>query len=255
MKTKLVVANWKMNPKSLTEADEIFNGIKGTAGKMRGVHTVIAPPYVYLGELADGYKGKNLSFGAQDVSYELKGSFTGEISIPMLRDSGATYAIVGHSERRALGESNELIHKKVAASLEAKFKTILCIGEQERDPGAEYLAFLKEQLTSALTGIPQSQLSSMIIAYEPVWAIGKSDLEAAKPRDVHEMVIYIRKILVELYDNKVAMKIPVLYGGSVEPENAEALLREGEVNGFLVGHASLDPGEFNAILKIAGSVN
>lgn len=251
MKKRLIVANWKMNPETSSEASQLFEGIKSVASKLKNVDTVVAPPFVFLPTLSSKYKGNKISFAAQNVFFDKKGSYTGEISIPMLQDLKVNYVIVGHSERRALGESNELINKKVKAVVSSKMTAILCIGESERDVSAEYLAFLKDELVIGLDSISKAQLKNLVIAYEPLWAIGKTDEDAMKPEQVHEMVIFIRKILSERFGKTSAMSVPVLYGGSVEPENAESLLKHGEISGFLVGHASLEAESFGEILKIA----
>jgi len=249
MKKKLVVANWKMNPKTLDDALELFDGIKKGAAKAGNVSTVIAPTFVHLPDILLSYKGNKIDFAAQDVYYEPRGSHTGEVSVGMLKDLGVSYVIVGHSERRADGESNEDIAKKVRAVVEEGLTCILCIGERERDHNATYLSVVEEQLSSALKGIEKKHLKRLVIAYEPVWAIGKTSNNAMKAYDVHQMVVYVRKILTEQFDKKVAFSIPVLYGGSVKAENAKELMSEGEVNGFLVGGASLAAEEFSEILS------
>ena len=250
-KKPIVIANWKMNPVSFKEAKKLFDEVKKGVTKIQNVQTIIAPPSIYLRDLTSKYKGSRIAFGVQNISPEKKGSYTGEISVPMVKDSGAAYAIVGHSERRAIGETNELVHKKLESALMQGMTVVLCIGESERDHDAQYLTFLKEQLTIALRSIEARFLRKLIIAYEPIWAIGKTENEAMKPHDVHQMVIFIRKILTERYDMKIAQKVPVIYGGSAEPGNAEELLRDGEIDGFLVGHASLDSKDFVEILQIA----
>lgn len=251
MKKRLIVANWKMNPETSSEAIKLFEGIKVVATKLKQVDTVIAPPFVFLPALTSKYKGNKIAFSAQNVFYDKKGSYTGEISVPMLQDMKVNYVIVGHSERRALGEDNELINKKIKTALSKGMTVILCIGESERDSSANYLSFLKDELVVGVSSISKAQLKKLVIAYEPLWAIGKSKEEAMKPEQVHEMVIFIRKILVERFGKNAAMSVPVLYGGSVEPENADQLLKNGEISGFLVGHASLNAESFGDILKIA----
>jgi len=251
MKKKLIVANWKMNPETSSEAVALFDDIKTVAAKLRNVDTVLVPPLVFLPILKGNYRGTKIFFGVQNVHHEMRGSYTGEISVPMLKDMKANYVIIGHSERRAMGERNELLNKKMKTVLSNGLTAILCIGEKERDSAAEYLSFLKEELIVALSAITKPQLKNVVIAYEPLWAIGKTKDDAMRPEQVHEMVIFIRKILVERFSKSVAMNVPVLYGGSVEPENAASLLERGEISGFLVGHASLHAESFTKILKIA----
>jgi len=145
MKKKLIVANWKMNPETSSKAVTLFEDIKTVAAKLRNVDTVLVPPSVFLSVLAKKYRGTKISFGVQNVHYEMRGSYTGEISVPMLKDMNVHYVIIGHSERRAMGERNELLNKKMKTVLSNGLTAILCIGEKERDSAAEYLSFLKEE--------------------------------------------------------------------------------------------------------------
>jgi triosephosphate isomerase (TIM) len=188
------------------------------------------------------------------VFFETKGSYTGEVSAPMLASIGTEYVIVGHSERRARGENNEIVNRKVRVALLEGIDVVLCIGEEARDHGGEYLLFLTEELISALSGLKKDSLKHIAIAYEPIWAIGKTSKDAMKPSDMHEMSLFIRKILTDRYDRATALSVPILYGGSVEVENSETLLRGGEIDGFLVGHASLDPESFKEILALASAL-
>jgi triosephosphate isomerase len=172
----------------------------------------------------------------------------------MIKGVGADYCIIGHSERRALGETNEIVGRKVRAALRNGLKVILCVGEHERDESGRYLEFLKTELEESLAQAGRKILSQIIIAYEPIWAIGKSADQSMAPRDVHETSLFIRKILREIFKNESALKIPILYGGSVAPENTEALVRGGNVEGLLVGHKSLVPEHFNEIIRILDSL-
>ena len=248
MAKKLVIGNWKMNPQTADKAVSLFEGIKITT-KLKDVDVVVAPPYIYIDELALGYKGSKIAFGAQDVSFEESGAFTGDISAGMLKDVGVSYVIVGHSERRAGGETNQDVQKKVAAVLAAKMRPVLCIGESERDKDADYLAFLREEIVSALGELSPKELKKVVIAYEPIWAIGKGASAAMDAHSLHQMVVFVRKVLTETFDAKIAKAIPILYGGSVKAENSEELIAEGEIDGFLVGGASLDPENFGGILE------
>lgn len=250
-----VIANWKMNPTTLSEALNLFDGIKSASSRAQNVTTVICPPSVFLTELRLSYTGQKIFFGAQDSFWEEKGSYTGYVSPKMLKSIDIDYVILGHSERRALGEDNETVRKKVSEALDEELNVILCVGERERDSQGEYLSFLREELKSALEGVPTQMLKKIIIAYEPIWAIGKSAEMAMKPQDVHETVIFVRKILAELYDVDTAHSVPVLYGGSTEPSNVALLFEKGEIDGFLVGHASLVPEDFNEIVAIANKNN
>lgn len=249
----IIVANWKMNPQTIKEAKRIFNGIKKTADKLNKVETVVCPPFVYLFPLGNWISTWKSSFqvGAQDVFWQDKGSYTGEISAKMLKDSGVKYAIIGHSERREIfEETNEIVNKKIKVALKEGLKVILCVGEKERDLKGKHLLFIKEEIKKGLKGIERKFLKNLIIAYEPIWAIGKSSKSADTPDDVSNMIFFIKKVLEEITEKEIAARVPILYGGSVNPENAESFLRCG-AQGLLVGHESLIPKDFNKILKIA----
>ncbi|MAF59400.1 MAG: triose-phosphate isomerase [Candidatus Pacebacteria bacterium] len=248
---KLVVANWKMNPASVEEANELFEGIKKKASTLKNVETVIAPPSMFLGEITCAYSGNKVSFASQDVFWEEKGSHTGEVSATQAKSVGATYSLVGHSERRALGETDIEVNEKIHILIKERITPILCIGEVKRDEHGDYLNFLKKEIEGGLDGVSANDVKRVVIAYEPIWAIGKSDKDAMKPDDMHEMKIFIQKVLSEMYERSIATRVRIIYGGSVEPENAGAILSGGEVDGFLVGHASLVVEEFNEILRIA----
>lgn len=250
-KTRLIVANWKMNPVTFTEAKKIVEATKRAASRARGVSVVVCPPAIYLAALRKGSRA--MAFGVQDIGAHEAGAFTGEISAEMARNSGATVAIVGHSERRRLGESNAVVAKKVAAALAAKLTPILCIGENIRDAGGDYLSVVRAQIMEGLAEVSTPLVPKVIIAYEPVWAIGKKAGDAILPADLHEMSIFIKKVIAERIDRAKALNVTILYGGSVEPENAHALLTSGDVDGFLVGHTSLDTTEFPLVIKAAAS--
>ncbi|MFA6273322.1 MAG: triose-phosphate isomerase [Candidatus Paceibacterota bacterium] len=246
---KIIVGNWKMNPLTEVEARRIFGGAKRAASKIRRAEVVICPPFIYLSALANSAKrSRNISLGVQDIFWETVGSYTGEISPTMVLNAGAKYAIVGHSERRILGETDIQIAKKAVLALKLGLKTIVCIGESVRDEKGEYLGFLKGQMKNSLQGITEKLLENLIIAYEPVWAIGGR--EAMKPVQVEETGIFIRKILSDIYNQEVAMKLPILYGGSVDAKNAESIVYEGNVQGLLIGRQSLEPESFKAILNV-----
>ena len=249
---RIVVGNWKMYPHSFSDARKLFLETKQVAKSLSQVHTVIAPPFLYLNELAHLYNGHRISFSGQNMFWEKTGPFTGEVSGVMLKNSGAEFCIIGHSERRALGERDEEISKKIHSAVENKLTAIFCIGESERDHNnGTHIKFLTQQIESGLSKISKQQLSRIIVAYEPIWAIGKSAKNALGPQELHETVLLIKKVIAKMHGKSLALKVPVLYGGSVETENAEALLTEGKVRGFLVGHASLNSKKFSEILRIA----
>ena len=243
----IVVGNWNLNPPTLKEAENIFMGIKGGI-KGVDVRVVICPPFVYLNELKNLFTKEKIALGSQDISSELKGAFTGEISAEMLKNVGAADTIVGHSERRAKGETDADVAKKVAVALKAGLTTIVCVGEKERDERGAYLGLLKEQIVGSLKGVPRKFAGNIIVAYEPVWAIGKGK-EAVTAHDLHQMTIFIRKHLIDVYNTAAASEISIIYGGSVDEENAGLLIADGEVDGLLVGRESLNPENFVKIVK------
>jgi triosephosphate isomerase len=248
MKNKiLIVANWKMNPGTVLQAKEIFTETKKVAKSLKNVKVIVCPPFVYLNEL-ERLTDRTPVLGAQDMFWERNGSFTGEISSEMLKEE--SYVILGHSERRELGETDDMIAKKIISAIKANLKPILCIGEKIRDDHGEYLHSLRNQIINSLAGMPKKYLDKLIIAYEPVWAIGKSDDQAMKPSDIHETTLFIKKVLLETYKLKKALLVPVLYGGSVTHNNASEIIAGGQVQGLLVGRESLNPKKFGELLAV-----
>lgn len=243
-----MVANWKMNPTTYRSARALFDGIKAQASKLTKVETVIAPSFLHIQPLSNAYKGKKIAFAAQDVYVEQEGSYTGEVSPLQLKDVKVRYVIVGHSERRAMGENDSVVAAKVRAVLDNGLVPIVCVGEKERNDQGTYLTFIKKQLIASLKDVKESEVGSVVVAYEPLWAIGRSAEDAMDGHELHQMSLYIHKILIDEYTHKHAQNIRILYGGSVEPQNTEELLKEGNVDGFLVGHASLNAQEFGSIL-------
>ncbi len=243
---KIVIGNWKMNPLTLKEAEKVFSGIVKNL-KVKKTEVVICPPFLCLEKL--GKISKKVSLGAQNAFTEDSGAYTGEVSVKMLANIGVKYVILGHSERRVMGENNEVINKKVKASLSAGLIPIVCIGEKERDENHEYLNFVREQIEQGFTGISKNLISNIIIAYEPVWAIGKNAKREASPAEFREMSIFIRKILSDKFGAKSIEKTRIIYGGSAHPENVTGFLVEG-ADGFLAGRDSLDPKKFLEIINI-----
>lgn len=251
---KTIIANWKMNPVSTKEAKKIFLGIKNTASKLKDVQTVVCPPFIYLDDLVEMYKGHRIEIGAQDVFFENKGSYTGMISPKMLKNSGVEYVILGHSERRALGEDNKTVNEKIKASIKAGLKVTLCVGERSRDENGKQFSFIKKELLESLEGVSKSSLKNIFIAYEPIWAISKNNKGVAmSSEDIHEMTIFIKKVLTDKFGAGVK-NAGVLYGGSVSPDNTKDILENGNVDGLLVGRASLDPKKFGEILRVSNKV-
>lgn len=242
----LIIGNWKMNPLSIADAKKLLDATKTASAKLKNINVVLAPPSLFLRELTKGYRGKKIGFAVQSVHSKKEGSFTGEISAPQAKDAGATYSLVGHAERRAMGEKNEEVGEKMKSVLGAGMIAVLCIGESERDHAGEYLAYVNEQLESGLEHVTKKHLKNIVVVYEPVWAVGAA--EAMNPRQMHEMAIFIRKFLNQKYGS-VAMNVPVLYGGSIDASNAAEMIVEGDVQGLLIGRASVSVTKFTALLK------
>ncbi len=246
---KFVCGNWKMH-RTVAEAVALAKDVAAGLAEASGgkVQVAVGPPFTALPAVAAAVRGTGLEVAAQDVHWEAQGAFTGEISAAMLAEAGCRHGIVGHSERRQLfGETDEMVRKKVGALLQANVLPIVCVGETlaEREAG-KTLAVVDRQVRGALAGIPSSALGALTVAYEPVWAIGTGKTAtAAQAQEVHAA---IRKILREL-GGDAADAIRIQYGGSVKPDNAAELMSQPDVDGALVGGASLKAGDFLAIVK------
>lgn len=249
-KKPFVVGNWKMNPTTIGKARKLFIDVRSGLSRTKSkVETGVAVPYPYISELAGLSPSDRLLLGAQDVFYEANGAHTGEVSAGMLKSVGAKFIIVGHSERRARGEDDKEVYRDLQAVLNSKLMAIVCVGEQKRDKEGNYFSVVEAQLRAVLRSVEEKDIKRVVIAYEPVWAIG-SDTPAT-PADAEEMRLFITKVLAGKYNRAVAEKVRVLYGGSVNKHNAEALLKETNLNGFLVGGASLRASEFLTIVNSA----
>lgn len=247
----MIIANWKMNPASLEEASKLFAASRLASSSLKNTDVLICSPFIYLPALARLQRPKNLFLGAQNIASEEKGAFTGEVSATMIKNLGINFCLIGHSERRALGETNEVIRKKLQTAFNVGLSPILCVGEKTRDKEGTHLEFIKNQLKECLSGLSKKNLVGLTLAYEPVWAIGKSWTEAMNPTDVHEMTLFIKKMAGEMFGKDVADSFNILYGAAVEPENTAQFFKQGNIAGLLVGHASLVPDKFSAILKAA----
>ena len=242
-----------MYPVNLKDAKANFVGIKKIASTLRNVQTVICPPFVYASELQKLVTGHRCVVGAQNAWIENEGAYTGEVSPAMLSSLKLSYVIIGHSERRAIGEADELVNKKVLAATKAGLTAVLCVGERERDVDGAYLKLISAQIKTALHGITKKDLKQIVIAYEPIWAIGKHALRASSTDDALEVTILIKKTLADLY-GKDGASVAILYGGSVDAKNAWEFLLKSQVNGLLVGRASLDSKVFGEILGEADRI-
>lgn len=243
----LIVANWKAYVEDIKKAKKLLAVSKRLA-RTTDVTIVLAPPSP-LFSLLTTHNTSEVAFAAQDISATTGGAKTGEATAQAYAAVGATYAIIGHSERRALGDTEKIIAEKIAHALAHGLTPILCIGEHERDSEGHYLSLVREELTSAIGSLLPKERAKVIIAYEPLWAIGKTATEAIGSADLAEMVLYIRKVLAELLPGKSSRQSLVLYGGSVEAANIRDLTVSSNIDGFLVGHASTDPTAFSLLVK------
>ena len=246
----IIAGNWKMNLLP-SELKDYAAGLKELPGKDRPCEAVLCVPALMIMPLLRLLRGSRVSLGAQDVSAEEAGAFTGEISAAQLKDAGVKYVIVGHSERRAYhGETDELIGRKLRRVLDAGMTPILCVGETlpQRDAGAE-TEVVRAQLKIALAGLDAAAMRRTVVAYEPVWAIGTG--RTAAPAQAQDMCREIRAAIRECYDARTARAVTVQYGGSMNPSNASELLAQPDVDGGLIGGASLDPNKFYQIVKAA----
>ncbi len=251
MRRPLIAGNWKMNLLRAS-AVALAEGIAKGAEKIEGAELAVCPPSCYLEAVDRAIAGSKVVLGAQNMYHEREGAFTGELSAAMLRDLGCTYVILGHSERRhILGETDAAINKKVHAALAAELIPILCVGEllAERESG-QTLAVIARQFDGSLAGLSPEQMKNVVIAYEPVWAIGTG--KVATPAQAEEVHLALRKIIAERYNGSIADVVRILYGGSVKPDNAAELLKQPDIDGALVGGASLKVDQFLGI--VAGAL-
>lgn len=250
MRTPFVVGNWKLN-KTIAEGLALVTELKNQLGAVKGVAVGVAPVFTSLHAVAKRLEGSAIATCGQDCHWEATGAWTGEVSPQMLADAGASWVIVGHSERRQFfGDTSEGVGKKARAALAAGLGAIVCVGETlaERD-GGRTLAVVDEQLAGGLTGIEASAVPKLVIAYEPVWAIGTG--RTATPAQAQEVHAHIRGRLADRFGKDGADAIRIQYGGSVKPSNAEQLMSEPDIDGALVGGASLEAADFIAIVKAA----
>ncbi len=253
----LIVASWKMNPTTLQGAKLLFNSVKkgiknACPERSRRVEVVVCPPFPYLVEFFDRCRRiQQLKLGAQDCFWEEKGAYTGEVSPKMLKDLGVEYVIIGHSERRRyLKETDEMVSKKLRAVLDADLKPILCVGSKDKNQEKEFKE-IKIQLERALLGIKKPNPQNLIITYEPVWAISTTKgSKIATPCEAKDGANFIRKILIKLFDKNFVQRIRIIYGGSVDSKNILGFIKEAQMDGALVGAASLRAEEFIAAVKV-----
>ncbi|MEQ4487967.1 MAG: triose-phosphate isomerase [Dehalococcoides mccartyi] len=249
MRQIIIAGNWKMNT-TLSEACTLVQGMKDALDQISGIQKIVCPPFISLAPVKTILNGSSIQLGAQNLFYEEKGAYTGEISPLMLQDI-CQYVIIGHSERRAyFGETGQVVNRKIKAALQAGIMPIVCVGEKlEENENGQTRQILETQLKEALAGINPS---SIIIAYEPIWAIGTG--KAATAAEANNTISYIRKVLGDIWGNTASQTTPILYGGSVNEKNTAELLCQPDIDGALVGGASLKAESFVSICRQAADV-
>jgi triosephosphate isomerase len=250
MRRPILAGNWKMY-KTIPEAIELANGLKRNLYDITEADIVLCPPYTTLAAVGEIVYETNISLGAQDVHWEAEGAYTGEVSAAMLKDSGCRYVIIGHSERRQyFHETNETVNKKTKAAIAGGLTPIVCVGETlaQRD-AAKTFTVVEDHIKNGLQGLSGDDILKIVIAYEPVWAIGTG--KTATPGQAQEAQAYIRKLLGELWGESVAGQVRIQYGGSVKPDNIASLMAQEDIDGALVGGASLKVDSFTQIVRKA----
>jgi triosephosphate isomerase len=251
---KLVAGNWKMNTTRASAVELAQGTAQFVPADRTDIDVLVCPPFPYLCAVASAIKGSGVQLGAQNVYYEPPGAFTGEVAVNMLTDVGCRFVIIGHSERRhILGETNELVRRKVGAAIAGGLKVILCVGELLAEREADQTEkVLDSQMAIGLAGLAETALDQLTIAYEPVWAIGTG--RTATPQQAEDVHLYLRKWLADRYNPRRAQSTRILYGGSVNAKNALELLSQPDVDGALVGGASLEVETFRPIVEAAAAV-
>lgn len=248
MAKPILVANWKNHPGSLMGVKALLRQLSKGRTKFKKVSLFIAPPLTYF-ESVQHWLGVGAHLATQDFSRVSKGSHTGAVTPDILKSFGVRLAILGHSESRALGETNASVSEKIKMASSSGIVPLVCVGELTRDSEGEHFEFLREEIKRSLSSLnKKSDISKLLIAYEPVWAIGKGARDAIDKVDLSQSVIFIRKVLTEMFGREKAETVPILYGGSVEPSNAKELMGSTGIRGFLVGHASLNAKNFLEIV-------
>lgn len=255
MRRFLIAGNWKMN-KGPSEAESLLVKLKEEIPEIpESVDVLVCPPYTSITAANNSLQGYDAQIGAQNMHFENNGAFTGEISPGMLQEVGCTYVILGHSERRQyFAETDELVNKKATKALAEDLTPVICVGESlDQRKAGNHVDIVRAQVEKALNGINEQDVTDVVIAYEPIWAIGTG--ETASPEQAQEMHADIRSVLSDLYSDEAADQIQILYGGSMKPHNADELLNQPDVDGGLIGGASLKGDSFAAIIRIAESLS
>lgn len=246
MRTPIIAGNWKLF-KNINEAEELVKDLSGLVADLKDVEIVVAPVFTAITTAARAAAGTNIKIAAQDCYWEEEGAFTGEVAPSMLKNAGCSHVIIGHSERRQyFGETDATVNKKTKAACAAGLVVLLCVGETlaERESGAAF-DVIKNQVSKGLAEITEKQLQQIVIAYEPVWAIGTG--KTASNEQAQEIHAHIRNLIATLYNQSAAQSLRILYGGSVKPENIKGLMEQPDIDGALVGGASLKAESFAAI--------
>ncbi|MDD5492530.1 MAG: triose-phosphate isomerase [bacterium] len=248
MRKPILAGNWKMY-KTTQEAKALVEGLKSRVGTLNDREVVVCPPFTSLVTAAEALRGSNLKLGAQNMYWEDKGAFTGEIAPGMLKDTGCVYVIIGHSERRQyFGETEVTVNKKMKKAFQSGLLPIVCVGETlaERESNRTF-QILERQIRDGASGLSPEEANKLVVAYEPVWAIGTG--KTATPQQAEEAHKFIRQKLAEVYTPAIAEEIRILYGGSVKPENCKELMGQADIDGALVGGASLEVESFSKIVN------
>ena len=252
MRKPIIAGNWKLN-KTSREAMVLVEELKRDLADVNGVDIVVCPPFTALESVSEALMESNIAVGAQNMYWTDSGAFTGEVSAPMLKDFGVQYVIVGHSERRQyFGETNETVNKRLRAALSHQMTPIVCVGENlaEREANKTF-DIIKNHCEGSLAGLTAEEAQKIVIAYEPVWAIGTG--KTASPQQAQEVHAFIRQLLGKMFSADAAQTVRIQYGGSVTPENIASLISQPDIDGALVGGASLKAPSFAAIVKAAGN--
>jgi triosephosphate isomerase len=250
MRRAVIAGNWKLF-KTVAEAAVLVNNLKPLVAANSSVDIVVAPVFTSLSKVADALSGSNIKLSAQNCYWEEEGAFTGEVSPKLIKDVGCDYVIIGHSERRQyFGETDESVKKKTGAAITAGLNAIVCVGEtlEERESGATFKV-IQKQVSGALAGFSPAEFKKIIVAYEPVWAIGTG--KTAGTEQAQEVHAFIRSLLLDISGAETADSVRILYGGSVKPDNVKSLMAQDDIDGALVGGASLQPESFAAIANFS----
>lgn len=247
MRNPIIAGNWKMH-KTIAEAKAFISEIQGEI-KGTDVEVILCAPFTLLRDMKLASEGTNIKLGAQNMHFEEKGAYTGEVSVLHLKEIGIDYVIIGHSERRQyFGETDESVNRKLLKAIEHGIRPILCVGEtlEEREAG-NTKDKVKLQVEKAFAGVPGESAADVVVAYEPIWAIGTG--RSATSSDANEVIEYIRSIVEDLYSSEVSEKVRIQYGGSVNPDNVEQIMNEADIDGALVGGASLESSSFMELVN------